>query len=48
MGICPKFMNDMLKFAGNQSVSFHASAVEVYFDDCFDLLNKKAKIPIAG
>ena len=24
------------------------TAVEVYFDDCYDLLNKKAKIPIAG
>lgn len=24
------------------------SAVEIYFDDCFDLLNNKVKIPIAG
>ena len=39
----------MLKFAaGNKNVTFHASAVELYFDDCFDLLNKKYKIPIAG
>ena len=45
-GICPKFMNDMLKYTDN--CTFHASAVEVYFDDCYDLLNKKAKIPIAG
>lgn len=33
---------------GNSNITFHASAVEVYFDDCFDLLNKKYKIPIAG
>lgn len=39
----------MVRYAsGNQNVTFHASAVEVYFDDCFDLLNNKAKIPIAG
>ena len=48
-GICPKFLKDMLRFSeGNKNFTFHASAVEVYFDDCFDLLNKKAKIPIAG
>ena len=24
------------------------SVVEVYFDDCFDLLNGKAQVPISG
>lgn len=48
-GVCPKFFEEMLRIAANnQELTFHASAVEVYFDDCFDLLNNKAKIPIAG
>ena len=29
-------------------MKFTASAVELYFNDCNDLLNEKAKIPIAG
>ena len=32
----------------NPDLSFTASAVELYFNDCNDLLNGKAKIPIAG
>ena len=48
-GICPKFFAQMLKLAEqDSSLSFTASAVELYFNDCNDLLNGKAKIPIAG
>ena len=29
-------------------MKLHMSACEIYMNDCFDLLNNKAKIPIAG
>ena len=32
----------------DSSLNFTVSAVELYFNDCNDLLNNKAKIPIAG
>ena len=32
----------------DKNITFFASAVEIYFNDCYDLLNNKAKIPIAG
>ena len=47
-GICPKFFLSILQRAESDTTTFHATAVELYFDDCFDLFNKKAKIPIAG
>jgi len=48
-GICPKFFMHMVKLASQDSnLKFTASAVELYFNDCNDLLNNKSKIPIAG
>lgn len=48
-GICPKFFAHMVDLAKDDpSLSFTASAVELYFNDCNDLLNNKATIPIAG
>ena len=32
----------------DSAFSFKASVVEIYFNDCFDLLNNKGKIPIQG
>ena len=29
-------------------MSLHVQAVEIYFNDCYDLLNNKAKVVIAG
>ena len=29
-------------------MKLHMSACEIYMNDCFDLLNNKVKIPIAG
>ena len=31
-----------------ENTTLHISALEVYFDDCFDLLDNKVKVPIAG
>ena len=48
-GICPRFMSQMVDVANKDSAySFKASVVEIYFNDCFDLLNNKGKIPIQG
>jgi hypothetical protein len=48
-GICPKFFEQILMCASSDSsLSFTVSAVELYFNDCLDLLNEKAKIPIEG
>ena len=48
-GICPKFFEQILTIASSDSsLSFTVSAVELYFNDCLDLLNGKAKIPIEG
>ena len=33
---------------GDGSFTLMVSAVEIYFNDCYDLLNKKAKVPIDG
>jgi len=30
------------------NTTLHVSCIEVYFDDVYDLLNKKVQIPIAG
>ena len=32
----------------DSSYSFTTSVVELYLNDCNDLLNEKAKVPIAG
>lgn len=32
----------------DDSLTFTISAVEIYFENCFDLLNNKAKVPIKG
>ena len=32
----------------NSDMKLHVSACEIYLNDCYDLLNKKVKIPIAG
>jgi kinesin family protein 11 len=48
-GICPKFFAHMVNLAQqDSSLKFTASAIELYFNDCNDLLNEKKKIPIAG
>lgn len=45
-GICPKTCKTIFDRSGQSSLSM--SAVEVYFDDCYDLLNDKVKVAIAG
>ena len=48
-GICPRFMRQMVDVASKDSAySFKVSVVEIYFNDCFDLLDNKGKIPIQG
>jgi hypothetical protein len=49
-GICPQTISNILQQFDTQLPDFKItiSAVELYFDDCYDLLNKKIKIPISG
>ena len=48
-GICPRFMSQAVEKAQNdESYNFSVSAVEIYFQDGYDLLNKKAKVQISG
>lgn len=48
-GICPRFLSNMLTHSeSDSSMKLRASAVELYFNDCNDLLNGKAKVPIVG
>lgn len=46
-GVCPNTIKDLIEQM-NENTTLHLSAIEVYFDDCFDLLANKIKIPIAG
>ena len=46
-GVCPRTINNLME-SKNENTTLHLSAIEVYFDDCFDLLSNKIKIPIAG
>lgn len=34
--------------SSSQGSNLSISVVEIYFDDCFDLLNNKVQIPIQG
>ena len=34
--------------SSSQGSNLTISVVEIYFDDCFDLLNNKVQVPIAG
>jgi hypothetical protein len=45
-GVCPRTIDNILASSTGGSLSI--SVVEIYFDDCFDLLNNKVLIPIAG
>ncbi len=46
-GLCPKTIEKILtEKASDTRVA--VSALEIYFDDCFDLLNGKAQVPISG
>ena len=40
-------MANIIKMNSGSS-TYHLSALEVYFDDCYDLLSNKVKVPIAG
>jgi hypothetical protein len=39
---------DMIIQNKTANTTITLSAVEIYFDDCFDLLNNKVQIPISG
>ena len=45
-GICPRTCQ--IIFSQSKDSQLSMSAVEVYFDDCYDLLNNKIKVSIAG
>jgi hypothetical protein len=45
--MCPRVI-DMLLQQKDESTTIHVSALEVYFDDCFDLLQNKIQIQISG
>ena len=32
----------------DSSTTLHVTALEVYFDECFDLLQDKVQVPISG
>ena len=46
-GFCPKAIVRILDM-DIPSVTLTVSAIEIYFNECFDLLNNKASIPISG
>ena len=46
-GMCPRTIKQIVN-SNDGSSTLHLSALEVYFDDCYDLLANKVKVPIAG
>ena len=44
--MCPRTIDNILSSSKGSSLT--VSVVEIYFDDCFDLLNNKVQVPIAG
>jgi hypothetical protein len=46
-GLCPKTIEKILREKASDT-QVMISVVEIYFDDCFDLLNGKAQVPISG
>eukprot|EP00444_Apocalathium_aciculiferum_P019733 CAMPEP_0183459592 /NCGR_PEP_ID=MMETSP0370-20130417/135906_1 /TAXON_ID=268820 /ORGANISM="Peridinium aciculiferum, Strain PAER-2" /LENGTH=464 /DNA_ID=CAMNT_0025651435 /DNA_START=14 /DNA_END=1408 /DNA_ORIENTATION=+ len=47
-GACPRALMQMVNSTDRLTCDLRVSAVEIYFDDVFDLLNKRAAIPITG
>lgn len=45
--MCPRTV-DMLLQNKDANSTIHVSALEVYFDDCYDLLQNKVQIAISG
>jgi hypothetical protein len=45
--MCPRTIETICS-QNNGSSTLHVSALEVYFDDCYDLLANKIKVPIKG
>ena len=46
-GMCPRTLKNIINMNDGSS-TLHMSALEVYLDDCYDLLANKVKVPIAG
>jgi hypothetical protein len=46
-GLCPKSIEKILSEKASDT-QVTVSAVEIYLDECFDLLNGKAQVPISG
>ena len=49
-GFCPKVMDKAFQAAAqsNGAMSLVVQAVEIYFNDCYDLLNNKTRVVIQG
>ena len=45
--MCPRTIENIINLNKGSS-TLHISAMEIYFDDCYDLLANKVKVPIAG
>ena len=46
-GMCPRVIDSLLQNK-DESTTIHISVLEVYFDECFDLLNDKVQVAISG
>ena len=46
-GVCPKVMLAALNQAG-EGTQLRVQVVEIYLNECFDLLNNKKRVPITG
>ncbi|CAK0858766.1 unnamed protein product [Prorocentrum cordatum] len=51
LGLCPRALRDIRQAVRGDpaaTTSLFVSAVEIYLEECYDLLNNKVKVPIAG